>query len=52
MHVAYEQCHLGLTAYGCFMVGPSATADIDGILVHGAQGARTLTVLFLNRDGE
>ena len=28
-----------------FMTGPSATADIEGVLVRGAQGIRTLTVV-------
>ena len=37
------------TAYGCFMAGPSATADIEATLVHGAQGGRSLNVLFLPR---
>jgi L-lactate dehydrogenase complex protein LldG len=27
------------------MTGPSATADIEGVLIHGAQGIRTLTVV-------
>jgi L-lactate dehydrogenase complex protein LldG len=27
------------------MTGPSATADIEGILIHGAQGIRSLTVV-------
>ena len=27
------------------MTGPSATADIEGVLVRGAQGIRTLTVV-------
>lgn len=27
------------------MTGPSATADIEGVLIHGAQGIRSLTVL-------
>ena len=27
------------------MTGPSATADIEGVLIHGAQGIRTLTVI-------
>jgi L-lactate dehydrogenase complex protein LldG len=27
------------------MTGPSATADIEGILVKGAQGIRSLTVV-------
>ena len=31
--------------YGVFMTGPSATADIEGVLIHGAQGIRSLTVV-------
>ncbi len=31
--------------YGVFMTGPSATADIEGVLIHGAQGIRTLTIV-------
>jgi L-lactate dehydrogenase complex protein LldG len=27
------------------MTGPSATADIEGVLIHGAQGVRSLTVV-------
>ena len=27
------------------MTGPSATADIEGILIRGAQGIRSLTVV-------
>jgi L-lactate dehydrogenase complex protein LldG len=45
MHEAYASIGLGAIAYGVFMSGPSATADIEGVLVHGAQGARSLTVL-------
>jgi L-lactate dehydrogenase complex protein LldG len=29
------------------MSGPSATADIEGVLIRGAQGIRSLTVVFL-----
>jgi len=29
------------------MAGPSATGDIEGVIIHGAQGARSLTVLLL-----
>ena len=36
--------------YGVFMTGPSATADIEGVLIHGAQGIRTLTVILCGRD--
>jgi Cysteine-rich domain/LUD domain len=35
------------TRYGVFMTGPSATADIEGVLIHGAQGIRTLTVVLV-----
>lgn len=49
MHEAYRRVRLGETAYGCFMMGPSATADIEATLVHGAQGPRSLNVLFLPR---
>jgi L-lactate dehydrogenase complex protein LldG len=31
--------------YGVFLTGPSATADIEGVLIHGAQGVRSLTVV-------
>lgn len=33
--------------YGVFMTGPSATADIEGVLIHGAQGIRSLTVVLM-----
>lgn len=33
--------------YGLFLAGPSATGDIEGVIIHGAQGARSLTVLLL-----
>ncbi len=47
MHEAYRRVRLSETAFGCFMMGPSATADIEATLVHGAQGARSLNVFFL-----
>ncbi len=47
MHEAYRRVQLNETAYGCFMMGPSATADIEATLVHGAQGVRSLNVFFL-----
>jgi L-lactate dehydrogenase complex protein LldG len=49
MHEAYARVRLDQTAYGCFMMGPSATGDIEATLVHGAQGARSLNLLFLPR---
>jgi L-lactate dehydrogenase complex protein LldG len=47
MHDAYRRIDLTVSPYGLFMAGPSATGDIEGVIIHGAQGARTLTVLFL-----
>lgn len=44
---AYEQIDLAASPYGVLMAGPSATADIEGVIVHGAQGARSLTVLLV-----
>ena len=49
MHEAYARVRLDETAYGCFMMGPSATADVEATLVHGAQGPRSLNVFFLPR---
>jgi len=47
MHHAYLQRAQFDSAYGVFLTGPSATADIEGVLIHGAQGIRTLTVVLL-----
>jgi len=47
MYEAYARIDLQKDNYGCFMLGPSATADIGAYMVRGAQGARTLTVLFI-----
>ena len=45
MHDAYsERARFG-ARYGVFMTGPSATADIEGVLIHGAQGIRSLTAV-------
>jgi len=45
MHYAYREREQFDAPYGVFMTGPSATADIEGVLIHGAQGIRTLTVI-------
>jgi L-lactate dehydrogenase complex protein LldG len=37
--------------YGVFMTGPSATADIEGVLIHGAQGIRSLTAVLVPAPG-
>jgi L-lactate dehydrogenase complex protein LldG len=46
LHHAYRDRARFDARYGAFMTGPSATADIEGVLIHGAQGIRTLTVVF------
>ncbi|WP_321794386.1 LutC/YkgG family protein [Caballeronia sp. J97] len=33
--------------YAVLVTGPSATADIEGVLIRGAQGVRSLTVIWL-----
>ncbi|HTS23172.1 MAG TPA: LUD domain-containing protein [Casimicrobiaceae bacterium] len=45
MHHAYRDRARFDAGYGAFLTGPSATADIEGVLIHGAQGIRTLTVV-------
>lgn len=45
LHDAYGQDARFTADYGVFMTGPSATADIEGVLIHGAQGIRTLTIV-------
>lgn len=47
MHDAYQRMNLAASPYGLFMAGPSATGDIEGVIIHGAQGARSLTVLLV-----
>jgi len=47
LHHAYRRRSDFDTGYGVFMTGPSATADIEGVLIHGAQGIRTLTIVFV-----
>jgi L-lactate dehydrogenase complex protein LldG len=36
-------------AYAVFHTGPSATGDIEGVPIHGAQGVRALTVVLQPR---
>ncbi|GAB5520284.1 MAG: LUD domain-containing protein [Rhodothermales bacterium] len=45
MHDAYAQLTIGADAFGCFIAGPSKTADIEQSLVIGAHGPRSLTVV-------
>jgi len=46
LYEAYTRIELENDNYGCFMLGPSATADIGAVMIHGAQGARTLSICF------
>ena len=45
LHHAYHERGFHEARYAVLMTGPSATADIEGILIHGAQGIRSLTVV-------
>ena len=45
LHHAYRHPAFREARYAVLMTGPSATADIEGILVRGAQGIRSLIVL-------
>ena len=47
LHHAYGRRAFFDAAYAVLMTGPSATADIEGVLIRGAQGIRTLTVIAL-----
>jgi L-lactate dehydrogenase complex protein LldG len=45
LHHAYRRPEFRERHYAVFHTGPSATADIEGVLIHGAQGVRSLSVL-------
>jgi L-lactate dehydrogenase complex protein LldG len=49
LHHAYRRPEFRNSHYVAFHTGPSATADIEGVLIHGAQGVRSLSVLPLAR---
>ena len=50
LHHAYQRPEFRTARYMVFHTGPSATADIEGVLIHGAQGVRSLSVLPLPRS--
>jgi L-lactate dehydrogenase complex protein LldG len=43
---AYLRPDFAEARYVSLMTGPSATADIEGVMIRGAQGVRSLTVVF------
>ncbi|QUN32595.1 LUD domain-containing protein (plasmid) [Cupriavidus sp. KK10] len=45
LHQAYHRREFFTANYAVLMSGPSATADIEGVLIRGAQGIRSLTVI-------
>jgi L-lactate dehydrogenase complex protein LldG len=49
LHHAYRRLEFFQGHYVVLHTGPSATADIEGVLIHGAQGVRSLTVVPLAR---
>jgi L-lactate dehydrogenase complex protein LldG len=50
IHCAYARREFRERRYAVFHSGPSATADIEGVLILGAQGVRSLSVLLLPRN--
>jgi L-lactate dehydrogenase complex protein LldG len=45
LHTAYRRPEFRDAGYAVLVTGPSATADIEGVLIHGAQGVRSLTII-------
>jgi len=45
LHDAYHHRGFFEASYAVLMTGPSATADIEGVLVRGAQGIRSLMII-------
>jgi L-lactate dehydrogenase complex protein LldG len=50
IHRAYARPEFRERRYAVFHSGPSATADIEGVLILGAQGVRSLSVLLVPRN--
>ncbi len=49
LHHAFAHPEFAEARYSVLMTGPSATADIEGVLIHGAQGVRSLTVALVDK---
>jgi L-lactate dehydrogenase complex protein LldG len=45
IHDEYEYRHFKLRPYSVLMTGPPGSGDIGGVVVHPAQGVKSLTVL-------
>jgi L-lactate dehydrogenase complex protein LldG len=45
LHEAYKDPRFMTAKYAVLMTGPSATADIEGVLIRGAQGIRSLKLI-------
>ena len=52
LHHAYRDPRFKTARYAVLITGPSATADIEGVLIHGAQGVRSLTILLVPRPAK
>jgi L-lactate dehydrogenase complex protein LldG len=52
IHDAYDHPHFKQRQYSVLMTGPSGSGDISGIVVHPAQGVKTLTILFSPAPGD
>ncbi len=50
IHHAYRRPEWRQAYYAVLQTGPSATADIEGVLIHGAQGVRSLSVVPSSRQ--
>jgi L-lactate dehydrogenase complex protein LldG len=50
LHHVFRQPEFRDRHYANCHTGPSATADIEGVLIHGAQGVRSLSVLPVARE--
>jgi L-lactate dehydrogenase complex protein LldG len=47
---AYDRPEFHSAGYAVFHTGPSETGDIEGVLIRGARGVRSLTVAFIARS--